>query len=199
MGVVVRLIPGRWLATTLLASGVLAAPSTSFAVSQSSDARHGSASSHVTTSICNNVTGAQVSAVVGHPVPNGVLSVFVTKATKADFETSWTTSTCTYGAQTSVAASMKAVQLSYGTFSKPLTLSQMQRWMRSKATSANMLKVRTYTGLGVPAFYYSMTVSGLFGQSITAVVGNHFFGAFVDTKKVPMSQLAALATLAGHL
>jgi len=185
-------------ATTLLVSGLVVAPTTAIASSSKVFAPH-STSPRIASSPCDKVSAAQVSAVVGYKVPNGIVNVTVNRATKADFETSWVTTTCVYGSQTSVAAAKSAVQLVVGTFSKPFTLTQMERWTAAKATSSNGMKLSVYRGLGVPAFYSSLTVHGIFGQSITAVVGPRFFGAFVETKMASRSEIAELAKLADRL
>jgi hypothetical protein len=69
-----------------------------------------------------------------------------------------------------------------------------------KASLTAKFKFSAYSGLGVPAFYFSLTESGITGQGITGVVsGTHYFGASVETKNVSMSKLAALAKLAEKL
>jgi len=52
----------------------------------------------------------------------------------------------------------------------------------------------------VPAFYFSLTESGITGQGITGVIGGtNYFGASVESKNVSTSKLAALAKLAEKL
>ena len=75
----------------------------------------------------------------------------------------------------------------------PLTPSEMQQ-------SIAKFKFSTYSGLGVPAFYFSLTESGITGQGITGVLGSTtYFGASVESKNVSKATLGALAKLAEKL
>jgi hypothetical protein len=98
-----------------------------------------------------------------------------------------------------MATIVKAVTLSYEVISKPLTTAEMQASIK-KASSTAKFKFSAYSGLGVPAFYFSLTEAGITGQGITGVAdGTHYFGADVETAKVPKSTIAALAKLAANL
>jgi len=95
-----------------------------------------------------------------------------------------------------MATIVKAVSLSFETISKPLTPSEMQQSL-AKASKARKFKFSTYSGLGVPAFYFSLSESGITGQGITAVLGSTtYVGASVESKSVSKSTIAALAKLA---
>ncbi|MFZ1063059.1 MAG: hypothetical protein WAN30_06260 [Acidimicrobiales bacterium] len=156
-------------------------------------------SSASTTSICAKVSAAQVSSLIGYKVPAGVADTLQVKPTKENYEISGTTTTCTYGAETSMATILKAVTLSYETISKPLTPAEMQASI-AKTSSIAHFKFSTYTGLGVPGFYFSLTEAGITGQGITGVKnGTTYFGASVESKSVSKSTIAALAKLAEGL
>ena len=153
----------------------------------------------LTSSICDKVSAASVSSIVGFKVPAGTPNTYSIKPTKANYGISGTNITCTYGVGTTMAALVKVVILSYEVISKPLTTSEMQQSIK-KASLTAKFKFSAYSGLGVPAFYFSLTESGITGQGITGVVsGTHYFGASVETKNVSMSKLAALAKLAEKL
>jgi len=150
-------------------------------------------------SICSKVSAASVSSIIGYKVPPGTPYTFSIKPTKENYEISGKETTCTYGTETSMATILKAVSLSFETISKPLTTSEMQQSI-AKASKLAKFKFSAYSGLGVPAFYFSLTESGITGQGITGVLGGtSYFGASVETKNVSMSQLAALAKLAEKL
>jgi hypothetical protein len=145
------------------------------------------------------VSAAQVSSVVGYKVPAGIADTFAVKPTKANFEISGTDTSCTYGAETSMASLLKVVTLTYETISKPLTPAEMQESI-AKTSAIAHFKFSTYSGLGVTAFYFSLTEDGITGQGITIVKnGTTFFGASVESKSVSKSTIAALAKLAGNL
>ena len=145
------------------------------------------------------MSAASVSSIVGWKVPRGTAGTYTVKPTKANYETSGTTTTCTYGAGLSMAAVTKMVTLSYEVISKPITLSEMQQSI-AKVTKGAKFKFIAYSGLGVPGYYFILTEAGITGQGITGVVsGTHYFGANVETKNVSKSTLAALAKLAEKL
>ena len=150
-------------------------------------------------SVCGKVSAASVSAIVGYSVPSGTPYTVSSKPTKEDFETSAVTTICTYGVENSMASIEKAVSLSYETLSKALTTTQMQE-LAAKASATAKFKFSAYSGLGVPAFYFILTESGITGQGITGVEGGvHYFGATMETKSATKSELAALAKLAENL
>jgi hypothetical protein len=158
-----------------------------------------SAKKALTSSVCNNVSAASVSAIIGYKVPAPTANTFKIKASKVNYETSGINTTCTYGAETSMATIVKAVTLSYEVISKPLTTAEMQASIK-KASAAAHFKFSPYPGLGVTAYYFSLTEEGITGQGITIVAdGTHYFGADVETAKVSKSTIAALAKLSEKL
>jgi hypothetical protein len=177
---------------------VIAVPAVAQAAARSgvtNQGRHSveGSSKALSSSICGKVSAASVSSIIGYKVPAGVPYTRSIKPTKANYEISGKETICTYGAETSMATILKAVTLSFETLSKPLTPSEMQQ-------SIAKFKFSTYSGLGVPAFYFSLTESGITGQGITGVLGGtNYFGASVESKKVSKSSLAALAKLAEKL
>ena len=150
-------------------------------------------------SICSKVSAATVSSIIGYKVPAGTSYTRSLKPTKANYEISGTDTICTYGAETSMATIVKAVTLSFETISKPITPAEMQQSL-AKTSKLAHFKFSSYSGLGVPAFYFSLTESGITGQGITGVLGGtSYFGASVESKNVSKSTLAALAKLAEKL
>ena len=150
-------------------------------------------------SICDKVSAASVSSIIGYKVPAGTAYTRSIKPTKENYEISGTETICTYGAETNMATILKAVSLSFETISKPLTSSEMQQSL-AKSSALAKFKFSPYSGLGVPAFYFSLTESGITGQGITGVLGGTtYFGASVESKTVSKSAIAALAKLAEKL
>jgi hypothetical protein len=182
------------------ASVLLAAPSVALAATNSgkTQASH-SAKKALTSSLCDKISAASVSAIIGYKVPAPTANTFKIKASKVNYETSGINTTCTYGAETSMATIVKAVTLSYEVISKPLTTAQMQASIK-KASAAAHFKFTPYPGLGVTAYYFILTEEGITGQGITIVAdGTHYFGADVETAKVSKSTIAALAKLSEKL
>jgi hypothetical protein len=152
-----------------------------------------------TSSICDKVSAATVSGIIGYKVPAGTATTFAVKPTKANFGISGTNTICTYGSASSMAALLKDVSLSYEVISKPLTSAEIQESL-AKASKNVKIKFSPYSGLGVPGFYFSLTEAGITGQGISGIVGGtHYFGASVESKSVSKSTLAALAKLAEKL
>jgi hypothetical protein len=150
-------------------------------------------------SICDKVSAASISSIIGYKVPAGTTSTFNIKPTTTNYEISGTNTVCTYGTAGSMAALLKDVSLSYEVISKPLTTSEMQQSIKM-ATKEAKFKFSTYSGLGVPGFYFSLSEAGITGQGITGVQnGTHFFGASVESKSISKAALAALAKLAEQL
>ena len=150
-------------------------------------------------SICAKVSAASVSSIIGYKVPAGTSFTRSLKPTKENYEITGTDTTCTYGVETSMATILKAVTLSFETISKPITPAEMQQSL-AKASKLAKFKFTSYSGLGVPAFYFSLTESGITGQGITGVLGTTtYFGASVESKNVSKATLAALAKLAEKL
>jgi len=153
----------------------------------------------LTSSVCNRVSAATISSIVGYKVPSGTLNVNHLKATASNYETSAVETTCTYGGVTSVAAVLKDVTLTYEVLSKPLTTAEIQASL-AKASSIAKLKFIAYSGLGVPGFYFSLSEAGITGQGITGILsGTRLFGASVENKTLSKSKIAALAKLAEKL
>jgi hypothetical protein len=158
-----------------------------------------SRSKALVSSICSKVSAATVSSIIGYKVPAGTSFTRSLKPTKENYEISGTDTTCTYGVETSMATILKSVTLSFETISKPITPAEMQQSL-AKASKLAKFKFSAYSGLGVPAFYFSLTESGITGQGITGVLGSTtYFGASVESKSVSKATLAALAKLAEKL
>ena len=68
-----------------------------------------------------------------------------------------------------------------------------------KDTSLAKFVFSPYPGLGAPAFYFTLTESGITGQGISIDKGLHYYGASVETAKTSKSKVAALASLAEKL
>jgi hypothetical protein len=143
---------------------------------------------------CHKVSAASVSAIVGFSVPAATVSVNNLKPTKENDEISAMVTSCTYGAGTSVAGLAKTVGLVYEVTSKPVTEADLKKGI-SQAQTLKMSFV-PYSGLGLSAFYYTFTVGGIFTQGMTGLSGKKEYGAFVYTKAVSTSKLAALVRLA---
>jgi hypothetical protein len=98
---------------------------------------------------------------------------------------------------TSVAALAKDVVLSLEVTSKPLTGAEMQYSLRQ----AQKLKMKftRYSGLGMTAFYYTFTETGITAQGMVAISGKNVYSAGIYTKTPAVSKLAALVKLAEKL
>jgi hypothetical protein len=152
-------------------------------------------------SICSRVSAASVSAIIGYKVPTPKASTTHVPATKTNFEISSVDTSCVYGAETSIAAVKKAVILDYGVSDKAFTGAELQQSIkRSESENPSVkLKVAPYSGLGVTAYYLTLSEAGIYGQVIEGVVGTTTFGASVESKTVSESTVAALAKLARKL
>jgi hypothetical protein len=180
----------RWRALLLgaaVALGLVAVP----AVAQASSR------TELASSYCNKVSAASVSAIVGHSVPAGSLFTDKIKPTKANHEISAVVWSCTYGAATSVAALAKDVVLSLEVTSKPLTGAELQ-YSLSQAEKLKM-KFTPYSGLGMTAFYYTFTETGITLQGMVAISGTNNYSAGIYTKTPAVSKLAALVKVAEKL
>ncbi|MGA2804461.1 MAG: hypothetical protein ABSF89_08725 [Acidimicrobiales bacterium] len=175
------------LLITVVVSGVVALPIAAQAAS-----RQQSASSY-----CSKVSAASVSAIVGHAVPAGSPFTDKVKATKANHEISAVVSSCTYGAVTSVAALAKDVVLSLEVTSRPLTGADLE-YSLSQAEKLKM-KFTPYSGLGMVAYYYTFTESGITTQGMIAIAGSTNYSAGIYIKTPSLSKLAALVKLAEKL
>jgi hypothetical protein len=150
-------------------------------------------------SLCSAVSAASISALIGYKVPAGTGTTFKIKPTKANYGISGTNIVCTYGGAASMAALLKDVSLSYEVISKPITTAEIEQSMAAVSKDIKF-KFSTYSGLGVPGFYFSLSEAGIVGQGISGEqTSTRFFGASVESKTVSKSTLAALAKLAEKL
>jgi hypothetical protein len=156
---------------TVVALGLVAVPATAQASSRQ----------ELASSYCSKVSAASVSAIVGHSVPAGSFSTYKVKATKTNDEISGVVSSCTYGAVTSVAALAKDVKYA---------LSQAEKLK---------IKFTPYSGLGMTAFYYTFTETGITIQGMDAIAGTKSYSAGIYTKTPAISKLASLVRLAEKL
>ncbi len=147
--------------------------------------------------ICGKVSAGSVSRIVGFSVPAATALTTNVKPTKQNDEISALVTSCTYGSETSLAKLDKTVGLSYEVTSRALTTADLKEGL-SQAQKLNM-KLVPYSGLGLSAFYFSFTNGGVTSQGISGLAGTKEFGAFVYTKAVSMSELAALVRLAEKL
>jgi hypothetical protein len=179
---------------------LLSVPPIAYAASPSSGLHAGGTPAARSSSICDNVSAASISSIVGYKVPAGTATVFKVKPTKANYGISGTNTVCTFGGATSMSALLKDVSLTYEVISKPITTAEIQQQMQNAEKGAVKYTFVPYTGLGVPGFYFSLTEAGITGQGISGVQdGTHFFGASVESKSISKSSLAALAKLAEKL
>jgi hypothetical protein len=160
-------------------------------------AAQASSRAELASSYCNKVSAASVSAIVGHSVPAASLFTDKLKPTKANHEISAVVWSCTYGATTSVAALAKNVVLSLEVTSRPLTGAELQ-YSLSQAEKLKM-KFTPYSGLGMTAFYYTFTETGITIQGMVAISGTNNYSAGIYTKTPAVSKLAALVKLAEKL
>ena len=147
--------------------------------------------------ICGKVSAGSVSRIVGFSVPAATALTNNLTPTKQNDEISAVVTSCTYGSQTNLATLNKTVGLSYEVTSRPLTTADLKEGL-SQAQKLNM-KLVPYSGLDLPAFYFSFTNGGVTSQGISGLAGTKEFGAFVYTKAVSKSELAALVRLAEKL
>jgi hypothetical protein len=82
------------------------------------------------------------------------------KPTKANFETSGVETTCTYGSESSLSALLKSVTLTYDALTKPITTTKFKE-IFSQVSASTKFTFTAYSGLGLPAFYFSLTVDGI--------------------------------------
>ena len=117
-------------------------------------------------------------------------------ATKKNDEISSVVTSCTYGAQT-LAALPKDVIIDYAVTSSALTAADVKKGL----AQANQIKITIvpYHGLGVTAYYYSFSESGITIQGLTGFEGTKEYGGSTYSKTTSKSQLAALVRLAEKL
>jgi hypothetical protein len=159
---------------------------------------------HVTAaapSVCSHVSPASISAIVGFSVPAGKESTVHLPATKSNYEISSVDTTCTYGAETSIASIKKTVLLETAVESKPLTAAEIAASFKKAEKEAHAIKFKivSYSGLGVTGFYATESISGIYAQIVAGESGTHSFSAAVYTTTLSESKVAALAKLAEKL
>lgn len=184
------------LLSLICATGMIGAPLAAQAAPSSFAAAR--SASRAGASICDNISAASVSALVGYTVPAPTFGTYKLKPTKTNDEISAVVTSCTFGSETSIAALTKDVTLDLEVTSKPITTSEVQAALKSKATAALKLKFSVYSGLGVPALYFTESGSGITVRGISAIVGTKSFGAAVY-KTIATAKLAALTKLAEKL
>jgi hypothetical protein len=148
-------------------------------------------------STCAKISTASVAAIVGHPVPAGTFSLNKLKPTKADDEISAVVTSCLYGSVKSLTALGQDVVIGFEVTSRPLTGSELKHSL----SQAEVLKFvfKPYSGLGMKAFYYTFTDSGIPIQGIEAINGTTIYAAALYTKAPAAPKLAALVRLAEKL
>jgi hypothetical protein len=149
-------------------------------------------------SICSKVSAAAVSAIVGYRVPAATTTTLHEKPTAQNFGISGVTTLCVFGAQTSLAADKKAVNLTFEITSRALTAQEVKTELAKLKSATLKITVASYSGLGVPAFLFTETAAGLRAASIVGLAGKTYFGATV-LQPLPVSKLASLAKLARTL
>jgi hypothetical protein len=149
-------------------------------------------------SICATVSAASVSTIVGFAVPAPTTATRNLAATPANYGISAVVTTCTFGAQATVADLTKDVSLVFEVTSKPITTREIKQSLAKTASASLKIAVTSYSGLGVPAVYEITTGGGIRGEGITALVGTKVFSANVFST-LSMSKLASLVKLAEKL
>lgn len=151
-------------------------------------------------SICGKVSAASVSAIVGYKVPSPTQDVVHLPADKDNYEISSVETSCTFGADKSLAEIAKSVTLDISVAAKPFTEAELlASTKKAEELSHDTFKLVSYSGLGVPGYYLTETDAGLHIQVLSGVVGAHSFGAAVYSTTLSKSKLAALAKLAEKL
>jgi len=160
----------------------------------------------VSSSICSKVSAAAVSAIVGYTVPAATAMTIHAKPTAQNFGVSGLTTLCSFGTtprpgstQTAILAALKKdVSLTMEITSRPLTAQEVKTAL-AKVTSATLhATVTAYSGLGVPALYFTESGGGLNAEGIVGLSGTKYFGASVEMP-LSKSKLVALAKLAQTL
>jgi hypothetical protein len=156
-----------------------------------------SAPKHPSEGLCGKISTASVSAIVGYTLPAPAFDSFTLPATKKNDEIRSVVTSCSYGSETSLAALPKDVIIDYVVTSRPLTKAEIKKGLAQE----QQLKMTfvPYTGLGVKAYYYSFTESGITIQGLTAFEGTKDYGASTYSKLTTKSQLASLVQLGEKL
>jgi hypothetical protein len=147
--------------------------------------------------ICSKISASSVAAIVGYTLPAPSFDSLTLPATKKNDEISSVVESCAYGSETSLAALPKDVILEYTVTSRTLTAAEIKKGL----AQAEALKITfvPYGGLGVRAYYYSFTQSGITIQGMSGFEGTKDYGAATYSKLTSKSQLASLVRLAEKL
>ncbi len=149
-------------------------------------------------SICAKVNPSAVSAIVGYAVPAASATTIRAKPTAENFGISGVTTLCTFGKQSTLAALSKDVDLQIELTSKPLTATEVKAQLLKSGSPTLKVTVTAYSGLGVPALYFSESGAGIHGEGIIGFAGRMDFGVSVD-QRLSRSMLGSLAKLAQRL
>jgi hypothetical protein len=147
--------------------------------------------------VCAKISTASVSSIVGYTLPTPSVDTLKLPATKKNDEISSVVTSCTYGSQLSLAALPKDVILDYSVTSKQLTAAELKKAL-AQAQQIKMTLV-PYHGLGITAYYYSFSESGITIQGLSGFEGTKEYGAATYSKLTSKSQLASLVRLAEKL
>jgi hypothetical protein len=139
----------------------------------------GRTATSASSSICSKVTAAAVSAIVGHSVPAATATILHEKPTAQNFGISGVPTLCVFGAQTSLAADKKDVDLTFEITSRALTAQEVRTELAKLKSATSTIAVAPYSGLGVPAFLFTETVAGIRAAGIVGLAGTTYFGASV--------------------
>jgi hypothetical protein len=150
-------------------------------------------------SICSKVPASEIAAIVGYSVPAGQVDTITLPATKTNFEISTTSTSCTYGKETSLATLPKVVTLTIDTTSKPLTTAEIQKSLAKAVSEGVKMTIKPYSALGGNAYYFTFSEAGITAQGLSVFNGTHGYGAAVETGKLSQAKLAQLTKLAGSL
>ncbi len=156
-----------------------------------------SAPKHPSEGICGKISTASVSAIVGYTLPAPSVDTFTLPATKKNDGISSVVTSCSYGSQTSLAALPKDVIIDYVVTSRPLTAAEFKKGIAEEQQLK--MTIVPYQGLGVKAYYYSFTESGITIQGLSGFEGTKDYGASTYSKLTSKSQLASLVRLAETL
>ena len=150
-------------------------------------------------SVCSKVPASKVAAIVGYSVPAGQVDTITLPASKTNYEISTTTTSCTYGSETSLATLPKVVILDVETTSKPLTSAEVQQSLSKLKSDGIKMTIVPFSGLSGTAFYFTESESGINAEGVSVFNGTHGYGASIESNKLSKAKLATLAQLASGL
>jgi hypothetical protein len=150
-------------------------------------------------SICSKVPASKIAAIVGYSVPAGQADTITLPASKTNYEIAMTTTSCTYGSETSLATLPKVVILDVETTSKAFTSAKFEQSLAKLKSDGVKMTISPYSGLGGTAYYFTESESGINAEGLSVFNGTHGYGASVESNKLSKSQLASLTKLAGAL